>query len=120
MAPYFSVLLLLMMAIGFGISMFMLNRVLGPKRRRFEPGVKYEEFECGSEPIQASHQRVSVKYYLVAILFVLFDIETVLLYPWVIAANSLGVFALVQFLIFMGLLIFALVYCWRRGALEWK
>ena len=102
--------------------MLGLNHVLGPKpRAETSPAVKLEPFECGSPPLQQDNRRrVAVKYYLVAILFVMFDLETVLLYPWAVLYKQLGLFGLIEVVIFMLSLVVGLTYVWRKGALEWR
>ncbi|MGK5094216.1 NADH-quinone oxidoreductase subunit A [Deltaproteobacteria bacterium TL4] len=96
-----------------------LNALLGPKPER--TSVKQEPFECGVEPReQVNVKRVSIKYYATAIMFVLFDLETVLLYIWGVSAAKVGVVAFVEFAVFMAMLVLALVYVWREGVLDWE
>jgi NADH-quinone oxidoreductase subunit A len=119
---YLPVLLAVLGAMGFMAVMLGLNHVLGPKPSgRDVPAVKLEPFECGSPPLQRENrQRTAVKYYLVAVLFVMFDLETVLLYPWAVLYRELGLFGLVELLVFAVSLIVGLAYAWRKGALEWQ
>ena len=77
-------------------------------------------FECGSESSGGRHLKLSVKFYLTAILFVVFDIESVFVYPWAVRFRSLGWLGLGEMLGFLGVVVIALVYCWRKGALEWE
>jgi NADH-quinone oxidoreductase subunit A len=92
--------------------------------RRFNRA-KLEAYECGIEPMpelanpQAAGQRFPMKYYVTAMLFIVFDIEIVFLYPWAVAFDSLGVFALVEMLLFMATVFVAYAYVWRRGGLNW-
>lgn len=87
-------------------------------RGRPLPG-KREPYESGVWPIGSARQRIPIRYYLIAMLFLLFDIETVFMYPWAVVARSLRVFGLVEMLTFIGVLGIGFVYAWRRGALEW-
>jgi len=87
--------------------------------RRPDPA-KLTPFECGAPPLGSSHQRLPVKFYVVAVLFLLFDIETVFLFPWAVLYRQLGLFGLVEMGVFLAVLVFGLVYVWRKGALEWE
>ena len=91
--------------------------VLGKKNPTRE---KMMPFECGSESSGANHLKLSVKFYLTAILFVVFDIETVFIYPWAIQFRSLGWLGLAEMFGFLSVVVVALVYVWRKGALEWE
>jgi NADH:ubiquinone oxidoreductase subunit 3 (subunit A) len=91
-------------------------RVLQPKRPNT---VKQETYECGIETVGEAWVQFKVQYYLYALVFLVFDVETVFLFPWAVAYNQLGLFAFVEMLIFIALLGLALVYAWRKGALEW-
>ncbi|RMF60130.1 MAG: NADH-quinone oxidoreductase subunit A [Calditrichaeota bacterium] len=98
------------------LLMLGLSVWLGPKRRN---PVKDEIFECGNVPISTSGDRFDVKYYTVAILFVLFDIEIVFLFPWAVVYRGLGVLGFVSMALFILVLVLGLVYAWKRGALQW-
>lgn len=89
---------------------------LGPKRRN---PVKEEIFECGNVPITLPGERFAVKFYPIAILFVLFDIEIVFLFPWAVVYRNLGVIGFVSMAFFIGVLLLGLAYAWKRGALQW-
>ncbi len=91
--------------------------LLGPKNPTPE---KLLPFECGSESSGGRHVKLSVKFYLTAILFVVFDIETVFIYPWATQFRSLGWFGLVEMFSFLAVVVVALIYVWRKGALEWE
>lgn len=90
--------------------------LLAPRR---PSAVKAEAFECGNPASGPAWERFSVKFYLTAILFIVFDLEVVFLYPWAVLFRRLGVFGLVEMAIFVGVLTLGLVYVWRKGALEW-
>ena len=103
--------------IGLGVFLVGLSHLLGPRKKK--PG-KLDPYECGVPILSNSRERFSVHFYLVAILFILFDIETVFLIPWAVLYRSLGPAGLVEMGIFLGVVIFGLTYVWRRGALEWE
>jgi len=121
-AQYLPVLMITLGALGFMAVMLGINALLGSKRKHADmPAIMLEPFECGSPPLQTDNRRrTSVKFYLVAILFVMFDLETVLLYPWAVLYKELGVFGFVELLVFMISLVVGLAYAWRKGALEWR
>lgn len=110
-------------AITFGLAavivatMTSLNRLLGPRGRR--SAVKDETFECGNPSTGSAWRRFSIKFYLVAILFIIFDVEVVFMYPWALVFRELGVFGFVEMLVFIAVLGVGYLYAWRKGALEW-
>ena len=115
--PYFSVLVLLVIALVMSVGFVLLSQALGP---RVYDRIKYGVYECGVDPITPATVRVSVKFYLVAILFILFDLETTFLYPWAVLFRSLGLFGFIEMVVFVGILLVGLVYAWKTGALEWQ
>ena len=115
--PYFSVLLLLIIAVGMAVGFVFLSQALGPKK--YEQ-VKYSVYECGVDPFTSAAVRVSVKFYLIALLFLLFDLETAFLYPWAVLFRKLGLFGFIEMVVFVGILLVGLVYAWKKGALEWQ
>ncbi|SEM58248.1 NADH dehydrogenase subunit A [Syntrophus gentianae] len=113
---YLPVAIYLLIAIGFGAVVVFLSSLLGPKM----PGkVKLETYECGMEPIGPNRLRTSIKFYVIAMLFIIFDIEAVFLYPWAVVFKELKIFGLVEMGIFIAILFAGLAYVWRKGALEW-
>ena len=99
----------------------MLNHVLGPRRGRGEATeVQHEPYECGLPSEVSRSFRFGISFYLVAMLFILFDIEVIFLYPVAIQLDAFGTFALIETIVFIVLLMIAFVYVWRRGALEWR
>ncbi|GAB5548788.1 MAG: NADH-quinone oxidoreductase subunit A [Sandaracinaceae bacterium] len=114
---YLPVLIMLAIAVVVPVLMWTLSTVLGPKNPTPEKMIPYES---GSESDGARHVRLSVKFYLTAILFVVFDIEAVFLYPWAARFRDLGWFGLVEMVLFIAVLVVTLVYAWRKGALEWE
>jgi NADH-quinone oxidoreductase subunit A len=114
---YVPALVFLVIGIGVGGALTMLNSILGPRR----PGkVKSEPYECGLPSEVRKSFRFGISFYLIAMLFILFDIEVVFLYPVALKLDAFGVFALVETIVFVVLLLVALVFVWRRGALEWN
>ena len=96
-----------------------LNRIIG-SRPALSTAAKGEAFECGSPPTGTAWARFSVKFYLVAILFIVFDVEVVFMYPWAVLYRELGLFGFVEMAMFIGILSVGFVYAWRKGALEWR
>ncbi len=99
-----------------GIVFTNINRWIGPRRPTEE---KLSTYESGMEPVKTARERFSVKFYLVAMLFILFDIEVVFMYPWAVVYRELGLFGLVEMLVFIGILLIGLLYLVRKGALRW-
>ena len=116
MATYVPLFLLFLLAGVIPVGMFALTSLLGPKNPTDEKMIPYE---CGSESTGGRFVKPSVKFYLTAILFVVFDIEAVLIYPWAVEFRTLGWTGLAT-MAFVALLAVALVYVWRKGALEWE
>jgi NADH-quinone oxidoreductase subunit A len=114
--PYLSLLVLFAFAGIVVLALLFIAQKVGPKT--FNPA-KAEPFESGNAPRGDARIRFSVKFYLVAMLFLIFDIEVVFLYPWAIYFRNLGIFGLVHMGIFLGILIIGFIYEWRKGALEW-
>ncbi|MCG3174006.1 MAG: NAD(P)H-quinone oxidoreductase subunit 3 [Myxococcota bacterium] len=116
-AQYYPMLMIIALAGLIAASMLTLATLMGPYRPSKQKG---EPFECGSPSRGSLHQRFSVKFYIVAILFILFDIEIVFIYPWAIQFMSLGMLAFVEMMIFIAVLVAGLAYVWKKGALEWE
>jgi NADH-quinone oxidoreductase subunit A len=103
--------------IAFSIIILATNWFFRPKR----PGIEKEKtYECGLDTVGPTWVQFRISYFLYALIFVIFDVETVFLYPWAVAFNSLGIFAFVEMCIFVGMLSVGLWYAWKKGALEWK
>ena len=109
----------LFIALGAGLVAFflVLTSILGPKLRFFE---KDEPFECGERQLVSPYQRFSVKFYMVAVSFIIFDVEVVFLYPWAVVFNDLGWFGYLAMLIFLAVIGIGLAYEWMRGGLDWN
>ncbi len=121
MTSYFSyvpLLALFLLAAGFAVFSILMGSLSGPKRYN---RAKYDAYECGIEPTPqpVGGGKFPVKYYLTAMLFIVFDIEIIFLYPWAVAFQHLGVFGLVEMVLFILAVFVAYVYVWRRGGLEW-
>lgn len=114
---YLPALLMLIVSSVFAIAMFTLTSVLGTKNMTAEKAIPYE---AGSDSDGANEVKLSVKFYLTAILFVVFDIEAVFLFPWASIFRSLGWFGFVEMMAFIFILGLTLVYAWKKGALEWE
>ena len=117
LAQYLPTLLFLIVATGIGVALIIVGHVLGPRRPDLQ---KLSPYECGFEAFEDARMKFDVRYYLVAILFILFDIETVFMVPYAVLYKSLGVAGLVEMGAFVLVLGFGLMYLWKRGALEWE
>ena len=113
---YSPILIFIILALAFGLVTLALSYLVQPKYPEVE---KLSVYECGSEPFSDSRMPFPVRYYVIAMLFVIFDIEVIFLYPWAITFHDLGVIGLIEMMIFIGLFVVAYVYAWRKGALEW-
>lgn len=114
---YIPVLMMLALATGTAVGIVVLGRLFGPKAS-FEE--KDEPFECGEKQIVSPKQRFSVRFYLVAMIFIVFDIEAVFLFPWAVLFRPLGLFGFVEMFVFIVILTIGLIYVWRKGVLEWE
>jgi NADH-quinone oxidoreductase subunit A len=113
---YIPIALFILVAVGFALFTLMFSRLLQSGRYN---QVKLEPYECGIEPATDARDRYSVRYYLVAMLFVIFDVETIFLFPWAVLVDELGGFGLAAVSVFLLVLVVGLVYEWKKGALEW-
>ncbi len=116
LGTYLPILLLVIVAVLFGFVTLLLSSLIGPKK---SSRIKLAPYECGCEPVGTARERFSIKFYLIAMLFILFDIEAVFLYPWAILYKKLGVFGLVEMGVFILILFVGYIYVWKKGALEW-
>jgi NADH-quinone oxidoreductase subunit A len=117
LAEYLPTLLFLIVATGIGVALIVIGNVLGPKRPNAE---KLSPYECGFAAFEDARMQFDVRYYLIAILFIVFDLEIAFVFPWAVVFRELGVFGLVEMGIFLGLLVLGFVYVWKKGALEWE
>ena len=116
MTTWFPVAVTLLVAGVIVGVMCTINMLIGPKR---PSEIKSEAFECGNPPSGSAWGRVSVRFYLTAILFLVFDVEVIFLYPWAVELRHLGMFGFVEALIFITILAVGLLYAWQRGVLDW-
>jgi NADH-quinone oxidoreductase subunit A len=113
---YFPVLVFIFVALGFGVVTLLLSYVVQPKYPEPE---KLSAYECGSEPFSDARMPFPVRYYIFAMLFVIFDVEIIFLYPWAVVFNKIGLIGLLEMMMFIALFLVAYAYAWRKGALEW-
>ena len=114
---YAPVLILAAIAIAFPLVTLWIGKLIRPTS--LDEGAKLDAYECGVEPESDARGRYTVRYYIIAILFVIFDVETIFLFPWAVQFRVLGLFGLVEMCIFLGILILGYVWIWKRGALDW-
>ena len=114
---YLPILLFLVVGVGLGGAMILAGAVLGPSR---PDGDKLSPYECGFEAFEDSRMKFDVRYYLVAILFIIFDLEIAFLFPWAIVLDRIGMFGFVAMMVFLAVLVVGFIYEWRKGALEWE
>jgi NADH-quinone oxidoreductase subunit A len=114
---YLPILVLIGIAFAFAIGSVVMSRLIGIKR---PSEVKLAPYECGMPLIGTAQERFSIKFYIIAMLFILFDIEAVFLYPWAVMYKRLGMFGFVEMGIFILILLVGFIYVWKKGALEWE
>ncbi len=114
---YLPVLLFLLVGVGVGVAPLLMGRLLGPHRP--DPD-KNSPYECGFEAFEDARMQFDVRYYLVAILFILFDLEIAFLFPWAVSLDAIGTFGFVSMMVFLGILVVGFIYEWKRGALDWE
>jgi NADH-quinone oxidoreductase subunit A len=118
LTQYLPILLFLIVAGGIGMLLLFLGYAIGPHRT--DNAEKAEAYECGFEPFEDARMKFDVRYYLIAILFIIFDLEIAFLFPWAVVFKQIGVVAIVEMATFLLLLLLGFVYCWKKGALEWE
>ena len=116
LSSYVPIVISVVVATGFAIVTLLLTRLINPSKYN---KVKLEPYECGIEPVTDARDRYSIRYYLVAMLFVIFDVETVFMYPWAVVFDRLLLFGLIEMLVFIFILVVGYYYAWRKGALDW-
>ncbi|HEX20514.1 MAG TPA: NADH-quinone oxidoreductase subunit A [Acidiferrobacteraceae bacterium] len=114
---YIPILIFLVVGILFGIMPMMIGRMMAPHRPDKD---KNSPYECGFEPFEDSRMKFDVRYYLVAILFIIFDLEIAFLFPWAVALQDIGMTGFVAMVVFLGVLVVGFIYEWKKGALEWE
>ncbi len=114
---YVPILIFVLIVLGLVVTLVALSFVLGPSRpskRKMAP------YESGIIPDSPAHRRLSVRFYLTAMLFIIFDVEAIFFYPWAVLLRQLKWFGLIEMLVFMGILLVALAHIWRKGGLDWE
>ena len=117
LTEYLPVLLFLIVSIIFSIGFLSLSFVLSPKKPSDE---KLSPYECGFEPFDDARTKFDIRFYLVALLFIIFDLEVVFLFPWAISLKTIGIFGYFSMVIFLIILTIGFIYEWKKGALEWE
>ncbi len=117
MIDYVPLGLQFLVAVGLAFLLIGLSYLLGHRTRT---RTDLSPYECGVDPLEPAGKRYTIRFYMVAVLFILFDIETAFLYPWATIFRDMGMRALLEMALFIGVLLVGLVYCWRRGALDWE
>jgi len=116
LSRYFPIVLFGLIAVAFGVGTLLVSFYVQPREYNAE---KLSPYECGSEPVSDARMPFPVRYYVIAMLFVIFDIEVIFLYPWAVVFDDIGLLGFLEMIIFIALFVLAFVYAWRKGALEW-
>ena len=114
---YLAILIYIAIAVVFALFAIVASALLGQRK---PSQIKRAPYECGMTTVGSSFRRIPIKYYIIAMLFLLFDIEVVFLYPWAVVFKQLKIFAFVSMAVFIGILLIAYIYIWKKGALEWE
>ena len=114
---YLPIFIFFVVAVGFALFTLFASAIIGKKKVSPQKMLPYE---CGMDPIGAARKPFSVKFYVVAMLFIIFDIEAVFLYPWAVIFKDLRIFGLVEMAVFIAILLVGFIYVWKKGALEWE
>ncbi len=117
LSNYLPVLIFVIIAIVMGVAMVGIGFLLGPSR---PDGEKLSPYECGFESFEDARMKFDVRYYLVAILFIIFDLEIAFLFPWAVVLDKIGLFGFASMAVFLGILVIGFIYEWKKGALEWE
>jgi NADH-quinone oxidoreductase subunit A len=114
---YFAILIYMTIAVAFALFAIVASYLLGQRK---PTALKQAPYECGMTTMGSSFRKIPIKYYIIAMLFLLFDIEVVFLYPWAVVFKQMKVFAFASMAVFIGILLIAYIYIWKKGALEWE
>ncbi len=114
---YFPIIFFVLLGIGMGVALLLAGRFVGPHKPDHE---KNSPYECGFEAFGNARVQFDVRYYLIAIIFILFDLEVAFLFPWALVFKSLGIYGFLVMLIFLIILVAGFIYVWKKGALEWE
>ena len=116
LSAYIPIAIFIVVATGFALFTLVFTSLIHPSKYN---KVKLEPYECGIEPTTDARDRYSIRYYLVAMLFVIFDVETVFMFPWAVIFNKLLLFGLIEMIVFIFILVVGYYYAWQKGALDW-
>ena len=114
---YLPIAVFIVVGLGLGAVMILVGAVLGPRRPDSQ---KTSPYECGFEAFEDSRMKFDVRYYLVAILFIIFDLEIAFLFPWAVVLDEIGMFGFLAMMVFLAILVVGFIYEWKKGALEWE
>jgi len=114
---YLPILVLIAIALAFAAGTIVMSRLIGQKKPSV---VKLAPYECGMPLVGSAHERLSIKFYIIAMMFIVFDIEAVFLYPWAVVFKRLGLFGFAEMGVFIAILLVGYIYVWKKGALEWE
>ena len=117
LSPYLPIFTLMVIAMGFGVGSLVAGMLVRPRRPYRE---KLMPYESGNPPVDEPRYRFSVKFYIVAMLFVIFDVEAIFLYPWAITYDKLGLYAFVEMVLFIAILMVGYIYAWKKDAFKWE
>jgi len=115
--PYIPILLFVVIATGFAVFTLVFSRLVHAEKAN---PVKLEPYECGIESESDARDRYSIRYYLIAMLFVIFEVETIFMFPWAVTLDRLALFGLIEMLLFLFILVVGYAWAWKRGALDWQ
>ena len=115
-SPYLPILIFLILASIFGIIPLILGFFVRPRRPDPE---KLSPYECGIDPVMGTRERFSIRFYIVAMIFLIFDVEVIFLFPWAVVYSKIGLFGFVEMMLFIFILLIGYFYAWKKGALEW-
>ena len=117
LSNYFSIIIFLFLSLGLSVGFIVLNFILSPRNPDPE---KLSAYECGFEPFSDSRMEFDIRFYLVAILFIIFDLEIAFLFPWAISLGNIGIIGFISMMIFLFILTVGFIYEWKKGALDWE
>ena len=117
LAHYLPILVFILIGLGLGVAMLSAGALLSPRR---PDAVKNAPYECGFSAFESAHVPFDVRFYLIAILFIIFDLETAFFFPWALVLRKIGWFGFTSMMLFLGLLVIGFIYEWKKGALEWE
>ena len=117
LSEYFPIAVFLVVTIGLGLVLLAIGHLIAPSKPEAE---KASAYECGFEAFEDARARFDVRYYLIAILFIVFDLEIAFLFPWALVFDDLGAEAIIAMVVFLAILVIGFIYEWKKGALEWE